>query len=190
MRVYARRVKLSESLATIAGTAEEFAAPAEHVNGVLVAEPAPGEVVYVCAYEGPAGLTWLALQEDGTPVTSRNRVREAVTIAALCEVAEEQAGGGDLEELRKQLTGLRLTENPPGIDEAEAAALDLERTLGAAPRVASPRYLNEIGAAARRLERALGDTGTSPFAVAMQQALAAVEELAKDVEAQYKLPLT
>ena len=74
MRVYARRVKLSESLATIAGTAEEFAAPAEHVNGVLVAEPAPGEVVYVCAYEGPAGLTWLALQEDGTPVTSRNRV--------------------------------------------------------------------------------------------------------------------
>ena len=58
------------------------------------------------------------------------------------------------------------------------------------PRVASPQYLDELGAATRRLEQALGDSGNSPFAVAMQQALASVEELAKEVESQYKVPLT
>jgi hypothetical protein len=183
-------VKLSERLSAIADAAVRFAASGERVDAVLVAEAVPGERVYLCAFEGEEGRTWLALDEDGQPVTSRNRVREAVSIAAMCELAEEQAGGGELEELRRQLATVRLTENPPGIDEAESAALELERTLGSTPRVATPRYLDEVGAATRRLERALGDSGNSPFAVAMQQALPSVEELAKEVESQYKLPLT
>jgi len=37
--------------------------------------------------------------------------------------------------------------------------------------------------------RALGEEGGSPFALAMQQALPAVEELADEVERRYKLPL-
>jgi len=183
-------VKLSERLNAIAEAAERFAALDERIDAVLVAEAVPGVRVYLCAYEGDEGRTWLALDEDAQPVTSRNQIREAVSIAAMCELAEEQAGGGELEELRRQLATVRLTENPPGIDEAESAALDLERTLGSTPRVATPRYLDEVGAATRRLERALGDSGNSPFAVAMQQALPAVEELAKEVESQYKLPLT
>jgi hypothetical protein len=184
-------VGLSDELRAIAASAERFAAPGETVDAVLVAEAAPGERLYLCAFAaGTAERTWLALDADGAPVTSRNRVREAVSIAAMCEVAEEQAGGGELEELRRQLAGVRLTESPPGIDEAEAAALALERALGVSPRVASPAYLDEVGEATRRLERALGDSGNSPFAVAMQQALASVEELAKEVESQYKLPLT
>ena len=43
--------------------------------------------------------------------------------------------------------------------------------------------------ASRRLEQALGETGASPFAAAMQAALGSVEELAADVESNYKMPL-
>src|SRR3712207_7331385 len=45
-------------------------------------------------------------------------------------LAVESAGGGDLTELRTQLVSLRLREAPPGIAEAEEAALTLERTIG------------------------------------------------------------
>jgi len=183
-------VGLSDDLSAIAASSAKFAAPGETLDAVLVAEAAPGERIYLCAFAGLEERTWLALDGGGAAVTSRNRVREAASIAALCEVAEEQAGGGELDELRSQLAGLRLTENPPGIAEAEEAALALERTLVPSPRVASPAYLDEVGAATRRLELALGNSANSPFAVTMQQALAAVEELAKEVEAQYKLPLT
>jgi len=184
------RMELSERLSAIAAAAARFADRGERVDAVLVAEAAPGDRVYVCAFLDGGARTWLALDEDAQPVTSRNRVREAVSIAAMVELAEEQAGGGELEELRRQLAGVRLTENPPGIDEAESAALELERTIAPTPRVATPQYLEGVGAATRRLERALGDSGNSPFAVAMQQALPAVEELAKEVESQYKVPLT
>ena len=183
-------MELSERLNAIAAAAERFAAPGERVDAVLVAEAVPGERVYLCAYAGADGRTWLAFDESAEPIMSRNPVREAVSIAAMCELADEQAGGGELEELRQRLVALRVTENPPGIEEAESAALDLERTLGPPPRLATPQYLDEVGAATRRLEHALGDSGNSPFAVAMQQALPAVEELAKEVESQYKLPLT
>jgi hypothetical protein len=183
-------VELSDHLTAIAAAAERFAAPGERLDAVLVAEAARGDRVYLCAFVGGEVRTWLALDADAQPITSRNRIREAVSIAAMVELAEEQAGGGELEELRQRLAGLRLTENPPGIEEAESAALDLERTLEPVPRVATPQYLEEVGAATRRLERALGDSGNSPFAVALQQALPAVEELAKEVESQYKLPLT
>jgi hypothetical protein len=183
-------VELSEKLAAVAESAARFAAPGETVEAVLVAEASAGERLYLCAFVGAEERTWLALDDRGEPVTDRKRVREAVSIAAMLEVAEEQAGGGELEELRRQLAAIRLTENPPGIEEAEQAALALERTIDASPRVATPHRLEEVGAATRRLERALGDSGKSPFAVAMQQALPAVEELAKEVESQYKLPLT
>lgn len=183
-------MKLSEELAAVAESAARFAAAGETVHAVLVAEVSTGERIYLCAFVGAEERTWLALDEQGEPVTDRNRIRDAVSIAAMVELAEEQAGGGELEELRRQLAAVRLTENPPGIEEAEEAALALERTIEASPRVATPGRLEEVGAAARRLERALGDSGNSPFAVAMQHALPAVEELAKEVESQYKLPLT
>ena len=128
------------------------------------------------------------LDEDGKPVVDRVRIREVVSVAALVELAEETAGGGDLEELRSQLVALRLTENPAGIEEAEEAAIALEEAIGAVPRVATPERLDAIGSATLRLERVLGGTG-SPFAVAMKQATATVEELTRDVEAAYKVSL-
>ena len=54
--------------------------------------------------------------------------------------------------------------------------------------VRDPERLDAIGAATLRLEQVLGGTG-SPFAVAMKQATATVEELTRDVEAAYKVPL-
>ena len=140
-------------------------------DAVLPAEPHPGERIYVCAFEDAGGRTWLALDRDGEPIAERRRVRDAVSILALCELAEETAAGGDLDELRSQLAALRVTENPPGIDEAEEAVLQLQRVLGAPPTLATPARLDEIGAATRMLEVALGGvTQGSPFAAAMKSA--------------------
>jgi hypothetical protein len=183
-------VGLSNDLERIAAAAAAFAAGSEEIAGVLAAEPDAGMRVYLCAYAGAEGQSWLALDEAGRPVEERALVRQAASIAALCEVAEETSGGGHLEELRAELRRLRLTENPEGIDEAEEAALALEQTVGTPPRVATPAYLDAVGEATRRLERALGDgTGSSPFAHAMQSAIGAVEELTAEIERAYKLEL-
>jgi hypothetical protein len=82
-----------------------------------------------------------------------------------------------------------MTENPPGIDDAEDAALALAAEIGAVPRIATPERLDAIGAATSRLEHALGGSG-SPFAAAMGEATRTVDELTRDVEAAYKRPLT
>src|SRR5919204_3027108 len=182
---------LREELERFAGLAQRFAAPGEKLAGILAAEPHRGERVYLCAFVDGAGTrSWIALEAEGEPITSRTAVRDAVSIAALCELAEETAGGGDLERLRADLVTLRLTENPPGIEEAEAAALELERVLGAPPRLATPSYLDAVGLATRRLEQALGEGGASPFATALKGSLVAVDEPTAEGEGRDKLELT
>ncbi|HEU5476238.1 MAG TPA: hypothetical protein VFU64_00220 [Gaiellaceae bacterium] len=179
---------VAEDVERIVGAAAAFAAPGEALTGVLVAETL-GRRIYLCAFESWASRTWLALDDDVQPVTETQVVREAASIAALCEVAEESAGGGHLPDLRARLAELRETDRPAGIEEAEAAAASLADTLRQKPRVASSAYLDSIGSAARRLEQALGESGASPFAAAMHAALGSVEELADDVERTHKLPL-
>ncbi|HYA08593.1 MAG TPA: hypothetical protein VEG24_03330 [Gaiellaceae bacterium] len=181
---------LSDDLERIAAAAAALAAPGEQMTGVLAAEPDGAGRIYLCAFESAGGQAWLALDRDARPVESRRRVREAASLSALCEVAEELAGGGNLTELRARLAELRAAEAPEGIEEAEAAAAVLQSTLQPEPRLATSAYLDALGAASRRLERALSDDGGSPFAVAMQQALPAIEELAAQIEARYKLPLS
>ena len=57
---------------------------------MLAVESAAGERLYLAAYgDDAANQEWLALTDAGAPVTSRERVREAASIAALVEVAEE-----------------------------------------------------------------------------------------------------
>jgi hypothetical protein len=160
-------------------------------DAVLAAEPRPGDRVYVCAFEeADGGRTWLAFDGAVEPVTDRQRVRDAVSIVALCELAEETAGGGDLDELRSQLAALRVTEDPPGIEEADEAALELQRVLGAPPTLATPQRLDEIGAATRKLEVALGGAVQgSPFATAMKASSSVVEALFADVERSYRATL-
>jgi hypothetical protein len=183
-------VALSDDLERIAETAAALAAPGERVTGILAAEPLRHGRVFLCAYAaGDERPAWLAFDADGAPVESLTAVREAAKLAALCEVAEETAGGGDLAQLRLRLRELRETEAPEGIEAAEARAAELAETLQAEPRLATTDYLDRLGAAARRLEQALGDDAGSPFAAAMQQALAAVDALAAEVEERYKGPL-
>jgi hypothetical protein len=182
---------LREELERVGERAGAFVERGEVLAGVLPTEPGPGRRVYLCAYVDEAGgRTWLALDGEGATVANRTDLREAASIAALCELAEETAGGGDLEELRGELVALRLREHPPGIEEAEEAALELERTLAIPPRLATPSYLDAVGSATRRLEQALGDgAGGSPFTAAMKQGMVAVEELTAEVEGRYKLEL-
>jgi hypothetical protein len=177
---------LEEELSGIARLAAPFAGSGEELSGVLAAEPAPGERVYLCAFRGGEGRSWLALDEQGRQIERRSLVRDAASIAAMCEVAAETAGGGRLEELRGQLLELRMRGNPPGIDEAEEAALALERTVGAPPRLASPGLLDDIGTAARRLELVLAGDSPSAFAEAMKGAFGAVDGLVAEIEAGYK----
>lgn len=182
---------LAQELERVATAASGFAKPGEDVRAVLPTEPLGAERVYLCAFELPPAeqRSWLALDGDGRPVRKRSAVRDAVSIAALCELADETAGGGDLEELRARLMTLRLTENPPGIEEAEAAALALESVVERPPRVASPAYLDSVGTATHRLEQALGAQGASPFATAMREGMTSVDALTLEVETAYKLEL-
>ena len=180
---------LREDLERIAVSAAGFAVDGEQVAGVVPAQAEPDERTYLCAFARDDERTWLVLDDEGGQVTSREIVRRTASIIALCELAEEQAGGGELQELREQLVALRMTEQPEGIEEAEEAALELERAIGAPPRLAEPAYLDRVGAAARRLEQALGPSTGSPFAEAMKQGMAAIDEFVRDVETNYRATL-
>ncbi len=85
-----------DDLRRIADSAIRYAEPEEELTGIVAAEPASGERAYLCAFRAASGaLTWLVLDADAHAVASRARVRDVVTIAAMCELAEEVAGGGD-----------------------------------------------------------------------------------------------
>ena len=163
------------------------AAAARHgtVTGVLAAEPGGARRFYVVAFEDGG---WLVLDAEGSPVVTRADVRDAASIVAMCELAGDLAGGGDLEALRAQLAQVKMVEQPPGIEEAEDAALALERAVGAPPRLATPAYLDQVGAATMALERALGET-SSPFSAAIRSTTPAVQEFVADVERRYKRDL-
>lgn len=177
---------LGEDLGRIAAAATEHG----EVTAVLAAETALGATrVYLVSFGADEELEWLVLDGEARPLDRRETVRAAASIVVMCELAGELAGGGDLEELRKQLVELRLVERPDGIEEAEEAALALERAIGAPPQVASLAYLDAIGAATRTLELAMGEH-SSPFATAVAASAGVVESFVREVEMRYKLPLS
>ena len=180
---------LREDLDRIAAAAAPYARDGEQLAGVVPSLAEPDERTYLCAFAGGDEQAWLVVDDAAEPVTSREVVRRTASIIALTELAEETAGGGDLQELREQLVAIRLTENPEGIEEAEEAALGLERAIGAPPRLAEPAFLDRVGAAARRLEAALGPSPASPFAEAMKHGMSAVDDFVRDVETHYKTTL-
>ena len=182
-------MELRDELEQIAAAAAEHAADGEELAAVLPAESSVGRT-YLCAFRnGPEETSWLLLDAGGAPVADRAAVRDAASLIALCEVADDSAGGGELDELRSRLVGLRLTENPPGLEGAIDAVDELERTVGTPPRVASTEHLERVGAAVRKLEEALGSGPGSPFAAAMKSAAGTVQQRTLDVESNYKRTL-
>jgi hypothetical protein len=180
-------VELGQELEAVAARAAEHAGEGEAVTAVIPADSLSGRAYLVAFREGDdEDTSWLLLDAGGEPVLDRVAVRDAASLVALVELAEENAGGGELDELRSRLVGLRLTDNPPGLDEAIAAVDELERVVGTPPRVASTDQLERIGKAVRNLEDALGSGPGSPFAAAMKSGAGAVQEFAVDVEANYK----
>jgi len=181
---------LADELERIAEVAGGHAGPGDIVSAVIPTEARPGRLVYLCAFDDADGYrSWLALDGDGAPVTSRNELRDAISIAALCEVAADAAAGGDLDDLIARLEELQEREQPPGIDAAVEAARSLRIVLGEPPQLATPSRLDEIGTATRHLERELEPTGSSPFGLTMRSSEAAVSELQREIEAGYRLPL-
>jgi hypothetical protein len=132
---------LDQELRRIAEVAVTYCRDGEELSGIVPAEPAAGVRVYVCAYRDGEETSWLVLRADGAPVEDRSLVRDAVSIAALYELAEEAAG-------------------------AE----------GDEPRVATPAGLDALGSSASVLEAIKQGTGT-------------IDELVRDVERGYKVPL-
>ena len=182
---------LADELEMMIGHATGYAGGAGVVSAVIPTEPAGGRRVFLCAVDGADGYrSWIALDGEGAPLRDRRELRDAVGIAALCEVAVDAAAGGDVDELISRLSELREREAPEGIEDAEAAALELRDVVGVPPQVASPKRLDAIGAAARRLERELDSTSGSPFTAAMKAAQDSVAELQREVEAGYLLPLS
>ncbi len=181
---------LADELERIATLAAAHARVGDEVSGIIATEPTAGHRLYLCTFDDADGLrSWLAVREDGAPVTSRQALREAVSIAAICEVAVDAAGGGDVDALIASLAELREREAPEGIEAAEEAARALRAALGDPPQLATPGRLDEIGTATRRLERELDSGGASPFTAAMKSAQGAVAELQREVEAGYRLEL-
>jgi hypothetical protein len=159
------------------------------VSAVLAAEPAGRGRHYLVALGEDEARAWLVLDAAGEPVRERGLVREVASLVVMCELAEELSGGGQLDDLRTRLARLRMTEQPPGIEAAEDAALELERVLGAPPRVASTAFLDDVGTATRALEEALGQM-ESPFASALRSSTGAVDGFLAEVETRYALRLS
>ena len=85
-------MKLDHDLRRIAEAAGALAGEGEDVSGIVPTEPASGIRLYVCAYGNGEETSWLVLDATGVVVEDRALVHDAVSIAALCEVAEEAAG--------------------------------------------------------------------------------------------------
>lgn len=175
---------LEDELARAAGSAATHG----EVTGVLAAEPREGLRFYLVALDAGESTRWIVLDGEGRDVDRREDIRSVASIVALCELAADVAGGGDLAALRQELARLRVLERTDGIAEAEEAADALERAIGAPPRVASPVYLDSVGAEAAELESTLGDI-SSPFGAALRAGSGAVNEFVRDVERGYALPL-
>ncbi len=137
---------LDQELRRIAEKAVTYCRDGEELAGIIPAQPGSGGRVYVCAYRDEGETSWLVLDADGKAVEDRVLVKDAVSIAALCELAEE-AGGGENGE----------------------------------PMLATPAHLDSLGAAAE---------DRVAFAEAMKRATGTVDELVRNVERGYKLPLS
>ena len=155
------------------------------MSAVLAAEPTPGLRAYLCAFEtGDGARSWLVVDDDGASVVERRDVRDVVAIAALCEIAEESAAGGDLDELLVAARRVAPDREPRGDRRGRGRGAEpCSGRSASPPHLATPARLDDIGAATRRLEQALDPAAPSPFTAALKGAQGTIDELLREVEA-------
>jgi hypothetical protein len=151
---------LEEELETAVAAAGRHARPGEEPVAVMAAEPA-GARVFVVALAAGEELGYVAVDGAGAPVADRRLVKDAVSLAALAERAEEVSGATAADELvaqfRASSQALRGAGEGEAADAAEAVAGAAQRLGGAAagPRAATPVYLDRIAALAGELAGAI-----------------------------------
>jgi hypothetical protein len=142
-----------------AAAASRLAEPGESVVAVLAAAPFFGPVLYLCALRaGPedAPLAWVAVDGSGSIVSDERLIREAASLSALCETAEEAAGVLLADEVARAAHAAILYAGGehPQVKEAlrmvEHHAKALAELAGGV-RLASAAYLDELADAARTL---------------------------------------
>ena len=118
-------MSLTDELEQIARDARTYADDGEELAAVIPAEPAHGVRVFLCAFSaGDEERSWIALRPDGEAVVDRSLLRDAVSIAALCELAEDYADGVDAIEEPPRVA------SPAYLDAVGAAARRLEEGPG------------------------------------------------------------
>jgi hypothetical protein len=151
---------LEEELETAVAAAGRHARPGEQPVAVMAAEPAGGRV-FVVALAAGEELGYVAVDGAGAPVADRRVVKDAVSLAALAERAEEVSGATVADDLvarfREASAALRGAGEGEAAAAAEAVAAAGERLgeAAAGPRAATPVYLDRIAALAGELAGAI-----------------------------------
>ena len=118
-------MSLTDELEQAAAAARAYADDGEELAAIIPAEPAQGVRVFLCAFSADDGeRSWIALLPDGQAVLDRSLLRDTVSIAALCELAEDYADGVDAIEEPPRLA------SPAYLDAIGAAARQLEEGPG------------------------------------------------------------
>jgi hypothetical protein len=152
---------LEQELETTLAAAGRLAHPGEQPVAVMATEPAAGERVYVVAFAAGEDLGYVALDAAGAPVSDRRLVKDAVSLAALAERAEEVSGATAAEELVGRFGEAAAALGRIGDKDAAAAAaavVKAARSLAdgaTGPRAATPQFLDRMAALSVDLTAAL-----------------------------------
>ncbi len=152
---------LEQELEATLAAAGRHARRDEQPVAVIATEPASDTRVYVVAFAAEGDLAYIALDGAGAPVSNRRLVRDAVSLAALAERAEEVSGATAAAELLERFGAAAAALRSAGLADAAAAAdavsAATQRLADAAtgPRPATPRFLDRIAALAAELAAAL-----------------------------------
>jgi hypothetical protein len=112
-------MSLAEDLERIASVAAGHGA----VSGVLAAEPTAGRRSYLVAFGEGDERRWAVFDGAGAIVDRREDVRDAASIVALCELADELAD-------ERVVVAPPRVASPAYLDDVGAATIALERALG------------------------------------------------------------
>jgi hypothetical protein len=152
---------LEQELEGTFAAAGRHARDGEQAVAVMAAEPQSGTRVYVVAFAAGDELAYVVLDRAGAPVANRRLVKDAVSLAALAERAEEVSGATAADELVERFGEAEEVLRRAGDKEAATAAAAVvaaARSLAegaSGPRAATPVFLDRMAALAAGLAAAL-----------------------------------